>query len=683
MVNDHRTAGDGPAEPVPAPDAPSDPFGRGEPLDLDPSGLLALERPLTLLRVSGPVRGAEDLRAALHDVQVLAVAVGCGPRGPVPDLVAGMLEQLYGVDPVRVLREEKATGEAGQTVRLPAPALEGLPGRVLLVGTGDGSSRDLRRAGAALGRTCRGRPVVFTSLLDGRDAARVRAAVEGLLLGGYTHPARGTKGRSDSAPLGRALLAGEFPSSAVRRGAVHAAATALARDLAAMPCDVKTPRWFAERAVALGESNGLRVRVLPADRLRAEGFGGILAVGAGSARPACLVRMDHVPDAPWGDGDGAPSEEGHDAVPGDGAPLVLVGKGITFDTGGLSIKPADSMVSMKTDMSGAAAVLAALVACRAAGVTTRVTALLPLAENSVGADAWRPGDVVRQYDGRTVEVRNTDAEGRIVLADALGYAVRELGARTLLDVATLTGAATLGLGRGHAALLATDDDLAARLTGAGLECDELLWRLPLAEDYRPSLDSDVADLCHVAVDGVGGGAITAALFLREFTGTCRWAHLDIAGPARSDASRHEVCKGASGYGARLLLRWLEELDRSGRSGVPAPFPDARPGPAAVPDPAPSASPRRPALSASPRRADRPRRGAAPGSAHRRRARACPAPGSRSSRGHAGRGPPPCRSRGRCPPRASRPYAAAAAPAASTPRTRACPRPAGPGRRPGP
>jgi len=215
---------------------------------------------------------------------------------------------------------------------------------------------------------------------------------------------------------------------------------------------------------------------------------------------------------------------------------------------------------MKTDMSGAAAVLATLAACRALGVRRRVVGLLALAENAVSGSSYRPADVVRHYGGRTVEVANTDAEGRMVLADALAYADDVLDPDVLVDVATLTGAATLGLGRRHAALYATDDRLAAGLAAAADASGERVWRMPLVEDYLPALHSDVADLRHVPSDGkIGGGSITAALFLRAFTGGRRWAHLDIAGPARADSAEHEVGKGATGYGARMLLRWLESL----------------------------------------------------------------------------------------------------------------------------
>jgi leucyl aminopeptidase len=240
---------------------------------------------------------------------------------------------------------------------------------------------------------------------------------------------------------------------------------------------------------------------------------------------------------------------------------VLVGKGITYDTGGISIKPRESMVPMKTDMSGAAAVLAALVSCRELGIRRPVTGLLPLAENAFGASSYRPGDVVTARGGTTVEILNTDAEGRIVLADALAYAAGTLDPEVIVDLATLTGAASLGLGKRHAALYATDDALATALTQAGTGSGEQVWRMPLVEEYRAVLDSPIADLRHVPGKGaaVGGGSITAALFLREFVGAHRWAHLDIAGPARSDREEYEITRGATGYGARVLLRWLESL----------------------------------------------------------------------------------------------------------------------------
>jgi leucyl aminopeptidase len=241
--------------------------------------------------------------------------------------------------------------------------------------------------------------------------------------------------------------------------------------------------------------------------------------------------------------------------------VVLVGKGITFDTGGLSLKrPSDSMVAMKTDMAAGGAVIAVMGALRALGVRARVTGIVAAAENMPSGSAQRPGDVLTQYGGTTVEVLNTDAEGRLVLADALAYADSQLAPDYLLDLATLTGAASVGLGKRHGALYTSDDDLAAALLDAGETSGDRLWRMPLVEDYRAALESSVADVCHVSTDPTfNGGSITAALFLREFAGQRRWAHLDIAGPARADSDEHEVTKGATGFGTRLLLRWLQTL----------------------------------------------------------------------------------------------------------------------------
>lgn len=237
--------------------------------------------------------------------------------------------------------------------------------------------------------------------------------------------------------------------------------------------------------------------------------------------------------------------------------MVLAGKGITFDTGGLSLKPNEGMKTMKTDMGGGAAVIAAMSALAAFDVPVRVTGLVACAENSISGSAQRPGDVITQYGGRTVEVLNTDAEGRLVLADALAYAHAELDPDIVIDVATLTGAAKVALGTSLGALYATDESLAADLIAAGEAGGERLWRMPLVEDYRTMLDSDVADLANVDRTKSGAaGSIAAALFLREFTGGRPWAHLDIAGPARAASDDGETTKGGTGFGVRLLLRYL-------------------------------------------------------------------------------------------------------------------------------
>jgi leucyl aminopeptidase len=236
--------------------------------------------------------------------------------------------------------------------------------------------------------------------------------------------------------------------------------------------------------------------------------------------------------------------------------VVLVGKGITFDTGGLNRKTGNSMNTMFTDMSGGAAVLGALRVIAAGKVPVRVTALVPAAENMVSGSAYRPGDVIRHFGGRTSEVGNTDAEGRLVLADALAYAAARLKPTAIVDIATLTGAMKIALGLGIGGLFATSDDLASALAAAGEATDEPLWRLPMPADYEGLLDSPIAD----ATNSAGGpGGITAAMFLRPFAADVPWAHLDIAGPARAAEDDGMRSRGATGFGARLLAGWVESL----------------------------------------------------------------------------------------------------------------------------
>ncbi len=318
-----------------------------------------------------------------------------------------------------------------------------------------------------------------------------------------------------------------------------ARATALARDLVNTPPRELSPDALAKAAASA--CTDLEVRVRDDAALREEGFGGLCGVGQGSSRPPRLVEITY---------DG-----------GGGRHVVLVGKGITFDTGGLSLKPTASMLDMKSDMGGAAAVLGAVRAAADLQLPVKVTALLALAENMPSGDALRPGDVLTQYGGRTVEVLNTDAEGRLVLADALAYADTVLAADVVVDVATLTGAMPVALGKRIAGLFSDDDALSAALEAAADVSGERLWRMPIVDDYRQALDSPVADLRNIGDPKrkLGGGAITAALFLREFTGGRSWAHLDIAGPAMAGGDDEELTKGGTGYGVRLLTAWLQDL----------------------------------------------------------------------------------------------------------------------------
>ncbi|MGN8246822.1 leucyl aminopeptidase family protein [Cellulomonas soli] len=473
----------------------------------------------------------------------------------------------YGIDLADIAERAGLTGVPGESyvLQLPRPVgskvgdvlpWTGLPLRLVLVGVGDGSTTALRRAGAALARATRGLRVATTlgaSTDHGAAAAAkdVRAVVEGYLLASYRMPTAATSAAPADGPAELVLLgrSGTEVETALRSATIAAEATCLVRDLANTPSSTKDPAWVADRARRLATKAGLDVQVLGPRELAAQGFGGILAVGAGSASTPRLVQISYVPAAR----EGRPAPAGRH--------VVIVGKGITYDTGGLSIKPREAMVPMKTDMAGAAVALATVLAAAETGVAHRVTALLPLAENHFGGSSYRPGDVLRVYGGTTVEIANTDAEGRLVLADALAYADARLSPDVLVDVATLTGAITLGLGRQHAGLYGTDPSLVQALVAAGEATGERVWPMPLVSEYAEAVRSDVADLRHVSADShIGAGSITAALFLQRFVGQRTWAHLDIAGTGRATADKHEVTEGATGYGARLLLQYLTDLD---------------------------------------------------------------------------------------------------------------------------
>lgn len=446
-----------------------------------------------------------------------------------------------GLEVDQLVATHKAGAEAGDLFTLPAARADAGYERVLLLGLGDRSPKAYRRAGAALARACRGRDRVAVSVLSAPETVpdAARAFVEGYLLGSYRF---GRRSEPKPEPSQQVLLvapAAPDHTEAVRRATATGAAVRFARDLGNTPSNEKDPAWLADQAAELAETAGLTCRVWDERQLAAGGFGGLVAVGMGSTRPPRLIQLEYAPA---------------DAI----RHVVLVGKGITYDTGGLSLKPREAMIPMKTDMAGGAAVLAVMGALRELRVPVRVTGLVAAAENMPSGTAQRPGDVLTQYGGTTVEVANTDAEGRLVLADALAYADACLDPDVMVNVATLTGAASLGLGRQYAALFANDDALAADLVAAGTASGDLLWRMPLVEDYRSALDSQVADVCHIGRDAkLSGGAITAALFLREFVGSRPWAHLDIAGPGRSDGENGELTKGSTGFATRALLRWLE------------------------------------------------------------------------------------------------------------------------------
>lgn len=376
------------------------------------------------------------------------------------------------------------------------------------------------------------------------DAASA-AVVEGALLARYRYLA--LKSKPDNTPLERLTLIGAASQAGADRGLALARAAMLARDLANTPPAHLTATRFAELARELGEASGLEVEVFDRDALIELSCGGLLGVNAGSAEEPRMVKLRYRPVAAIV-ADAAASEA-------DGTPhLALVGKGITYDSGGLSLKPSDGMHAlMKMDMSGGASVLAAMTALRELGCPTAVTGYLMCTDNMPSGSATKLGDVLTARGGTTIEVKNTDAEGRLVMADALALAAEE-GADAIVDIATLTGACMVALGPSVAGLFGTDDALAGQLQRAASSADESVWRLPLERRYREQLNSDVADLSNVG-GGRFGGAIIAALFLAEFVGDTPWAHLDIAGPMHSDKDDAWRVKGATGFGTRLLAEF--------------------------------------------------------------------------------------------------------------------------------
>lgn len=496
-------------------------------------------------QVSPPQVAVSDVApSAVLGVDVVALPVLADPGGPVLGPGAAELLEELDEDLFELLEASRCTGKAGEVVDRVVLATAGLTNPdlrlVLLVGVGSGTPDDLRRAGAALARRVKGHSSVATSLAAIADEAGLAALIEGVVLGSFEFHWRSEGPRER--PVERVVLAGSgSDAELVAKALAVAGAGWLARTLALVPSNVKNPEWLAAQAADVAKASGLSYQVWDETALAEQGFGGIIGVGQGSSSPPRLVQLGYRPSR-------SPRRSQH---------VVLVGKGITFDTGGLSIKPRDAMMTMKRDMTGAGVVLAVLGALADVDCPVRVTGLLPLAENSVGANSTRPGDVLRHYGGRTSEVTNTDAEGRLVLADAIAYAVAELKPDVIVDVATLTGAVKIALGQNTGGFFCTDDALATALRTASLAAGEPLWRLPLVADYEERISSKVAD-----ADNAGGapGAITAALFLQHFTAGVPWAHLDIASVGDAPKDEFEYTKGATGFGARALLHWLEQRE---------------------------------------------------------------------------------------------------------------------------
>ncbi|WP_225728694.1 MULTISPECIES: leucyl aminopeptidase [unclassified Nocardia] len=479
------------------------------------------------------------------DTDVLVIGLTSSDAGPAiapadlfgdiltDDLRAELLDQLGAVG---------AKGKAEESHRIPAPS--GLAGvtSVLAVGLGAPDKVDaeqIRRSAGTAARALTGTELVATTL-GGLDLG---AAAEGFYLGAYSFtPFRSDKSapKPDERPVARVeflVPEPEFGDAALTRAQLVAEAVATARDFVNTPPSHLYPAEFASRAQALAEGAGLEVEVLDEKALEAAGYGGVLGVGKGSSRPPRLIRITY---------QGGPKK------------VALIGKGITFDTGGISIKPAQNMENMTSDMAGAAAVVATTLLAARLGVPVTVTATVPMAENMPSATAQRPGDVLTQYGGTTVEVINTDAEGRLILADAIVRAGED-GPDYLIDVATLTGAQLVALGTRTPGVMGTDEfrDRVARISR---EVGENGWAMPLPADLRPDLNSKIADLANVAAHR-NGGMLLAGLFLKEFVPEgVQWAHLDVAGPAYNTGGPFGyIGKGGTGVPVRTLIAVIEDI----------------------------------------------------------------------------------------------------------------------------
>ena len=499
-------------------------------------------------QVSPPSFALSDVAPSrLVGADVVAVPVLPGEDWIALGPGAAELADDLGLDLLEVLSATGATGETGEVTELPAARAADLAGsalaRVLMVGVGAATNTDLRRAGATVARRTTNAEAVASTVAAVGDDEGMAAFVEGATLGsfGFSMHRDGPEER----PAGKIVLCltedDENRSSRLRRAVAVAGAGWHARLLASVPSNIKTPAWLAEQAVTSAEAVGLKTTVLDAAELAKRGFGGIVGVGQAAAAPPRFVQLEYRPARTTSRRSRKPRH------------VVLIGKGITFDSGGLSIKTGQSMVTMKRDMTGAAVVAAVMAALPELDCAVRVTGLLPMAENAVGGNAMRPGDVVTQYGGRTTEVTNTDAEGRLVLADGLAYAVDKLDPDVLVDIATLTGGIKVALGQHTGGLFTNDDALAELLDASGDRVGEPVWRMPLSGEYEHKLASKIADC-----DNAPGGppAITAALFLQHFTGGLPWAHLDIASVGDAPKGRFEWTEGPTGFGARLLLDWL-------------------------------------------------------------------------------------------------------------------------------
>ncbi|MER5769679.1 leucyl aminopeptidase [Streptomyces sp. NPDC001985] len=494
--------------------------------------------------------GAATLRA-----DALVVGVAKGAKGPVVTPGAEAVDKAFGGKLAAVLETLGATGSEGEVTKLPSPA--GIKSPVVLaVGLGTVPGKDetygaetLRRAAGTAARVLNGsKKAAFALPIEAAEDAQ--AIAEGALLGAYSFTAyqggdkKSAKSGGPKLPLAEVALLGAKPRDKAYKAAAERAIAVSeelnrARDLINMPPNDLTPETFTALAAGAAKEHGVKVQILDEKALVKGGFGGIVGVGQGSQNPPRLVKLSYT--------------AGKDAKT-----LALVGKGITYDSGGISLKPAGHNETMKCDMSGAAAVFAAVIASARLGLAVNVTGWLALAENMPSGSATRPGDVLRMYSGKTVEVLNTDAEGRLVLADALWKASEEKP-DAIVDVATLTGAMMLALGNRTFGVMSNDDAFRTAVHETAEEVGEQSWPMPLPPELRKGMDSPTADLANMG-ERMGGGLV-AGLFLQEFVGEgITWAHLDIAGPAYHESAPYGYTpKGGTGSSVRTLVRLAERI----------------------------------------------------------------------------------------------------------------------------
>ena len=463
---------------------------------------------------------------------------------------AGRVDQAAGGAVRHVLDAEKFQGKVGQVTHIHTNGT--LPSRrVVVVGLGrrrDTTAESVRRAASAGVRRARdlGAKNVAIEVLGDRLPARQRAqsVVEGAILGTYTFD-RYKREKTDkhvetlrlSEPDGRYR---REATEGARRGQIFAEATWFARDLVNAPANDVHPTHLAEVAAEIAKAGGIKLQVLERDDCEKLGMGAFLGVAAGSEQPPKFIHLSWTPSR-------------------SRKKVAVIGKGITFDSGGLDLKSAEGMLRMKDDMSGAAAVLGIMRALPALKPQVEVHGLIAATENMPSGAAIRPGDVLRAMNGTTIEIGNTDAEGRLTLADGICYAIQKINADEIVDMATLTGACVVALGPLVSGLFSNNEDLAKRLMTAAAAAGERVWRLPLVDEYRENLKSDVADMNNVGPRG--GGAITAGLFLKEFAGDRPWAHFDIAGPAFLEKDTPLAPKGGTGCAARTILTFLTDAGR--------------------------------------------------------------------------------------------------------------------------